>query len=216
MAYHLQSYQLSAPDDVYIVPLDVEAKMPVDTTLEEFEVMLQNLLAERFGLKAHWGTREMSLYELTVAKGGPKLKPAASDSPAPSGDSAAKAGPPGIQFGPDGYPAPPPGNGRWMAMARDRAALRGHNETAAEMAQEFAPQVGGPVTDATGLTGKYDYTIFWSTAAQSDLKTNAAAEPDGPSLFDALQEQLGLKLEKKKGAVKMLFVDQVEKKPTEN
>lgn len=108
MAYHLQSYQLSAPDDVYIVPLDVEAKMPVDTTLEEFEVMLQNLLAERFGLKAHWGTREMSLYELTVAKGGPKLKPAASDSPAPSGDSAAKAGPPGIQFGPDGYPAPPP------------------------------------------------------------------------------------------------------------
>ena len=215
MAYHLQSYQLSAPGDVYVVPLDVEAKMPVDTTLEEFEVMLQNLLVERFGLKAHWGTREMSLYELTVAKGGPKLKPAAPDSPAPSGNSAAK-GPPGIQFGPDGYPAPPPGNGRWMAIARDRAALRGHNETAAEMAREFAPQVGGPVTDTTGLTDKYDYTIFWSTAAQSDLKTNVAAEPDGPSLFDALQEQLGLKLEKKKGAVKMLFVDRVEKKPTEN
>lgn len=219
MAYHLQSYQLSGADDLYLVPLDVQAKMPVDTTLPEFEVMLQNLLAERFALKAHWGAREMTLYELTVAKGGPKMKAAAPDSPALAGVSKQDKPAPfsGIQFGPDGYPAPPPGNGRWMAMARDRAALRGHNETAADMAQEFAPQVGGPVTDATGLNGRYDYTVFWSTAATGNgLTANAAADPDGPSLFEAIEQQLGLKLEKKKGTVKMLFIDHIEKTPTEN
>ena len=65
----------------------------------------------------------------------------------------------------------------------------------------------GTVTDATGLTGRYDYTLFWSTAAMEDaLTANAAPEPDGPSLFDAIEEQLGLKLDKKKGMVKMLVV----------
>lgn len=102
-------------------------------------------------------------------------------------------------------------------MTGDKAAMRGHNETAAQIASEFSNQVGGPVNDATGLTGKYDYTIFWSTADLAAAGPAAAAPADaGPTLFDALQQQLGLKLESRKGPVQVLVVDHVEMKPTDN
>ena len=67
--------------------VDVEAKMPVDTTREQFNVMLQNLLADRLGLKVHWATQQIDMYKLVVAKGGPKFKVAAPDSPQGSDDA---------------------------------------------------------------------------------------------------------------------------------
>ncbi|HEY1757466.1 MAG TPA: M56 family metallopeptidase [Bryobacteraceae bacterium] len=219
MAYNIPLYRLSAPDDIYTLRLEVEAKMPVDTTREQFEMMLQNLLAERFGLKVHWTEKQLETYELVLAKGGPKFRLATPDPPPGSDDTSKKPEPAfGINWGPDGFPVPPPGNDRWMAMARGKAAMRGHNETAHEMASGFSVQLGGPVTDATGLTGKYDYTIFWSTSATSAALGTAPGTdgPDGPSLLDAIQDQLGLKIEKRKGPVQVLVVDHLEKKPTEN
>jgi uncharacterized protein (TIGR03435 family) len=97
--------------------------------------------------------------------------------------------------------------------------MRGHNETVAELARAIGPQaLGSPLTDATGLTGKYDYTIFWSTTATDAARrgTPTTDDPDGPSIFDAVQERLGLKIEKRKGPVQMLVVDHIEKKPTDN
>ncbi len=217
MAYDIPYYRLSAPDLSNIVSFNIEAKMPVDTTKEQFQVMLQNLMAERFGLKVHWATKQMDLYNLVVAKGGAKLKPAALDPPPGSEDSrqAGPAGPPQLRA--DGYPIPPPGNQRWMAIMRDKAVMRGHNETAAQMASSFSAQVGGPVNDATGLTESYDYLLYWSTSAGRGLSaTPATAEVDGPSLLDAIQDQLGLKLEAKKGPVQVLVVDHVENNPTQN
>ena len=100
-----------------------------------------------------------------------------------------------------------------------RWACREHNETATELANAIGPQtLGAPLTDATGLTGRYDYTIFWSMAATTAARRGSPAidDSDGPSIFDAVQDQLGLKIEKRKGPVQMLVVDHVEKKPTEN
>ena len=97
--------------------------------------------------------------------------------------------------------------------------MRGHNETAAELAHAIGQRtLDGPLMDATGLTEKYDYTIFWSMqATMATLRgTSTIDDPDGLTIFDAVQEQLGLKIEKKKGPVQMLVVDHVEKKPTEN
>jgi uncharacterized protein (TIGR03435 family) len=69
----------------------------------------------------------------------------------------------------------------------------------------------------TGLTGKYDYTIFWSMQAQSAaLRLDPDGGADGPNIFDAFEKQLGLKIERRKGPVQMLVVDHVEKAPTEN
>jgi len=214
-AYDIPLYRLSEQLDLYNQRLEVEAKMPVDTTREQFNVMLQNLLADRLGLKVHWATQQIDMYTLVVAKGGPKLKLAAPDPPQGSGDAYAFP----QKVGSDGFPIPPPGNGDWMGGAPGgKMALRGHNETSAEIARAIGMRaIGVPVTDATGLTGKYDYTIFWSTSATAAARgvTTPADEPDGPSIFDAV-EQLGLKIEKRKGPVQMLVVDHVEKKPTEN
>lgn len=220
MAYDIPYYRLSGADNLHTIIFDVEARMPTDTTKAQFGAMLQNLLAERFHLKVHWVTRQIDMYELAVAKGGSKLKEGAPD-PAPADDDTSRrknddfAAP---KRGPDGYPTPPPGNQPWMAIMGSKAFMRRHNATGAEMADAFSGQVGAPVTDATGLTGKYDFSIFWSTAATRGLPATPgdAAEPDGPSLFQAIQEQLGLKLEAKKGPVQVLVVDHVDTTPTGN
>jgi uncharacterized protein (TIGR03435 family) len=179
--------------------------------------MLQNLLTDRLGLKVHWETRQIEMYNLVVAKGGPKLKPAAPDPPQGINDASKDVDP--NRPGPDGFPIPPPGNASWMGMAPPgKIGLRGHNQTAAEMASFIgARAIGGPVTDATGLTGRYDYTLFFSSlATTAALGHDPPAEPDGPSIFDAVQDQLGLKIEKRKGPVQMLVVDHVDKNPIGN
>jgi uncharacterized protein (TIGR03435 family) len=199
--------------------MEVEAKMPPNTTRAQFDVMLQNLLADRLGLKVHWITKDVDMYKLTVAKGGSKLKPAAPDPPQGSDDASKQANPLPNRVGADGFPIPPPGNGLWMGGGPGgKLGLRGHNETAAELAHTIGMRtLDGPLTDFTGLTGKYDYTIFWSSpATTAALGFNPANDPDGPSIFDAVEEQLGLKIAKGKGPVQMLVVDHIEKKPTDN
>jgi uncharacterized protein (TIGR03435 family) len=222
-AYDIPIYRLVDPDDRLMPLMDVEAKMPVDTTREQFNVMLQNLLADRLGLKVHWVSKEIETYALVVAKGGPKFKVALPDAPQPdspqaSGDASKNGNP--NRVGPNGFPIPPPGNGAWIGVAPvGKMVMRGHKETVAEMVRAIGPRtLGGPLTDATGLTGTYDYTIFWSMSATSAALRGAQAtdEPDGPSIFDAVEEQLGLKIEKRKSPAQMLVVDHVEKKPTEN
>jgi uncharacterized protein (TIGR03435 family) len=222
MAYAIPHYRLSAPQELNMLRFNIEARMPVETTKEQFEEMLRNLLAERFGLKVHRENRPMETYELVVAKNGPKLKDAAPDKPAEeSNDASRRPGPPGPpQKNAEGYPIPPPGNDSWMAMMNGKAVMRDHAQTTADMAERFSNQIGKPVTDATGLKGKYDYTIYWSAAAMRPAAASPDGhvpdEADGPTLFQAIQEQLGLKLETKKGQVEMLVVDHVDKKPTEN
>jgi uncharacterized protein (TIGR03435 family) len=218
IAYDIPLYRLSDPDDRLMTLVDIEAKMPVDTTREQFNVMLQNLLADRLGLKVHWATQQIDMYALVVTKGGPKLKLAAPDSPQVS-DDVSKTGNPD-KVGSNGFPIPPPGNAPWVGAAPGgKMGMRGHNETVVELARAIGPRtLGSPLADATDLTGKYDYTLFWSTTATDAARrgTPATGDPDGPSIFDAVQDQLGLKIEKRKGPVQMLVLDHVAKKPTEN
>lgn len=108
VAYDIPYYRLSAPGLPFNVSFNIEAKMPIDTTKEQFQAMLRNLLAERFGLKVHWVTRQLAMYDLVVAKGGPKLKPATPDAPPETDNSdPRRTAFPGIQRGPDGFPIPP-------------------------------------------------------------------------------------------------------------
>jgi uncharacterized protein (TIGR03435 family) len=190
----------------------VEAIMPADTTREQFSVMLQNLLADRLGLKVHWASKTIDTYSLVIAKGGPKLRPAAPDLP-PGTDDAS------LRTGPNGFPIAPPGNAEWFAQMPDgKIGMRGHNQTISQLILDIATRtLNGPLTDATGLTGKYDYTLFWSMRANlAALNPLSAAEPDGPGIFDAVQDQLGLRIEKTRSPVQVLVVDRVEKTPTQN
>jgi len=192
--------------------------------------MEQNLLAERFKLTVHHEKKEMQVYELSIGKNGPKLKESVEVPALKEGDGSAAAppppGPPKFTMGSDGFPVIPP-NSNLMIMMNGRARRVQTNETMGNLAKFLSGQLRRPVTDATGLNGKYDTVLTWAsegnmpvragTAASSDAGASASApevEPL-PTIVQAVQA-LGLKLEQKKGQVDILVIDHAEKEPTEN
>ncbi len=182
---------------------DLQVKMG-DETLAEFQKlpqkaqqaqrfqMLRPVLEERLKLKAHLESKIVTVYSLVIAKGGFKLKEADPNNTYEDGIKV-----------PEGTP-------RAGSMSMTSGKLRGQAITITMLTAQLGGIVDGPVHDDTGLTGKYDVTLEWSPA-------HANPDPDDtrPSIFTALQEQLGLKLEPGKGPVDVLIIDHIEK-PTEN
>jgi uncharacterized protein (TIGR03435 family) len=155
------------------------------------------------------------------------------EAPPPGSDTAPSPqldpGPPWkLAMGKDGFPDLPSGTS--MAVIDGKARWRATKATTEQIASKLAAQLGQPVTDATGLKAKYDFRLSWSTESLSAGRVAAiASKPeggsplagigeseDGPTLLSAIQSQLGLKLERKKGSIEMLVVDHVDKVPTEN
>jgi uncharacterized protein (TIGR03435 family) len=224
-AYGVKDSQiLGAPGWIDSERYDVEAK-PEDSSADEkqkpgpekesaqLRLMLQSMLADRFKLTLHHETKELPVYALVVAKNGPKLHETA-DTP---GDST----PPG-PMGPSGGP---PLKGRMMINGRGELTVNG--VALARFADVLSRQIGHIVVDKTGLKGNYDFTLKWTPdegqmpggpgGGPGGPPRDAAPPPDasGPSIFTALQEQLGLKLESQKGPVDTLVIDHVER-PSEN
>lgn len=216
-AYDVKYYQISGPGWFDSERFNIMATVLPGTTKEQFRLMLQNLLADRFKLALHKETREMAIYILEVAKNGPKLKQA-TPNPPPDANDAADGAPIGgggkLAADADGYPALR--HGMTMAVMstpmgpRARLANQEHIEWLAGM---LSGQLGRPVVDATGLTGEYDISLSWVPQRPDSV---TADDPSGPDLIAALQQQLGLKLEPKKGPIEVLVVDHAEKIPTAN
>ena len=175
--------------------------------------MLQPLLQDRFHLQTHRDTRELPVYALVVAKGGPKL-------PAPKDGGCTKQDP-------NAAPAlPPPGAlppcGRLaVSGAPTGIRIRGGQIPASELVRILSMVMGRPVQDRTGLTGVYDVDVEFTpdslAAGLPPLNGPAAAPSDNapPSILTAIQERLGLRLESTKGPVDVLVIDRVER-PTAN
>jgi len=216
-AYALRSYQFSAPNLSETETFNISAKVPDGTTKEQSLVMLQNLLAERFKLVVHHEQKEIPVFELVVSKGGSKMTPPPSKNddsapPPPPPNTARLPGPPAL--GADGYPVLGAQQKNGMAVMNGRARMRASNESMAKFATALAGQTGRPVEDKTGLEGEYNIELYWSSEG---ARPNAAVDLDtGPTLMEAIQDQLGLKLQQTKGQVDILVVDHVEKTPTEN
>jgi uncharacterized protein (TIGR03435 family) len=199
---------------------DLRAKVPDGATKEQLALMMQSLLADRFQLAVHRESREIQRFELTVAKNGSKFKEAAPPPPADSANTAPTLGPPKPDK--DGYPVIGPRGG--MAIRYDKARLYQPEMTMTMLAGLLSAQLQGPVVDATGLTGKYEISVYWNagdslrTAAPAPGGAPTPADPvsTGPDLKQALQEQLGLRVESKKGPVEFVIVDHAEKTPSEN
>ncbi len=200
MAYNLRGFQLAAPAWMDAARYNVAAKIPPGADRRQFGLMQQNLLAERFGLKVHFEKKDTTVYELTVAKGGPKFKE--SQEPAAEKPEAAWRPPAG---------GPP---------ARTRAHVNLKGESVADLANFLSNQLGQPVMDATGLSGRYDYDLSFlmepGGRAAGPVASNGQEPELGISLIDAVRDQLGLRLEKKKGQADILVVDHAEKVPIEN
>ena len=220
VAYGVEDNQISgAPGWVSSEKYNVEAKMDQDTAdkLKKFgeaqteparRHMLQTLLADRLKLATHRETKELPIYSLVVAKGGLKLHEAKPGDTYPNGIK-----------GLDGRPAPAGAH----LMRMGRGELTGQSIAMEQIARLLTQQTGRTVVDNTGLKGNYDFTLHW-TPDQSAPALNGpgAGGPDsttssesGPSIFTAIQEQLGLRLESQKGPVEILVIDHVEK-PSEN
>jgi uncharacterized protein (TIGR03435 family) len=219
-AYDIKRYQLTAPDWAASVNYEISAKLRPDTTQEEFRGMIQNLLSDRFKLEFHWSKKEMAMYDLVVAKGGSKLKESVDK---PAGD--AKDDPPGwggggrgAQTDADGYPNIPKNCSGCMSInAAGKARYQATKEPVKNFADMIANQLGMPVSDQTGLMGKYDITLSWSSGGGIDRRADADGVADpGVSMEAAVQQQLGLRLVSKKGPVDIIVVDRVERNPAEN
>ena len=227
-AYDVRSFQVTGPSWLDEVRFDVAAKIPPGTTQQQFHVMLENLLAERFKLVAHKEQKEVPIYALLVAKGGAKMK----ESPKLGGGQADLPGAPHPpEMGKDGVARMPAG-GRGMMITMGPAGFRmqGARATMAQLSDILSEQLGRPVVDMTGLAAEYDYTLDFSPEGLAAMRGMPMMGPPppgavteggrqsepGPSIFSALQEQLGLRLESRKGPVDLIVVDSAEKTPTEN
>jgi uncharacterized protein (TIGR03435 family) len=161
--------------------------LPTDRAKQAKRLMLQTLLADRFKLTVHDETREMPIYALVVAKDGPKLVKYVANV-----KSAAN-----IKSGT---------NTETLSGGRAQITIQGAEDTLAILTYELSWRLGRLVVDQTGLEGRYKLTLKWA----DDDAAPSGSDPD-PSLFTAIQEQLGLKLEPTKGPVPVLIIDHAEK-----
>ena len=190
-AYNVKDFQLSggpgwASSEMY----DIVAKADGNATPPQLRLMLQTLLKDRFKLALRNETKDAPIYELVVAKGGSKIQEDTASARARLGMT---------------------GPGKLIAQ---KASL-------AMFAQLLGTLAGRPVADKTGLASTYTFKLDWTpTVGEGGLPGPGGpdvAPPDssGPSLFTALQEQLGLRLQSAKGPVESLVIEEAEK-PTEN
>jgi len=128
------------------------------------------------------------------------------------------------KMGPDGFPIlppRPPGSPIGMMIMNGRARLEGQGNSMQDLADRLTALTNRPVADATALKAKYDFTLTFTpeglNGPMGPMPAAAAPDPDAlPDLFAAVQSQLGLKLEAKKGPVEMIVIDHIEKTPSEN
>jgi uncharacterized protein (TIGR03435 family) len=229
-AYNLQRSQIvGAPDWAETARYDIVAKAEGDlprtgpgSPAGPLQFMLQDLLADRFKLTAHRETRELPIYELTLARADKKLgsglRPSTIDCeafrgrgrgiPGGPGGPGAPGGPPRAMFTPGERPT----CGMMVGPGQVMAGGIGITQLALMLSQ-FTQRI---VVDRTGLTGSYDLDLTFTPdrMPQGPLPPGVQLppiDPNGPSVFTAVQEQLGLKLESERGPVEVLVIDHVER-----
>jgi uncharacterized protein (TIGR03435 family) len=228
-AYNLKDYQVQGPDWIDSLGFDINAKVPANATKEQLPLMVQAMLAERFHLTFHRETKEMPVFALVVAKGGPKL----TEVKLPETPHATPPPPEaGLRGGRDGAPAPlKSGPGVRMMMTPTGVQLAGY-VTMARLCDVLTRQMGRPVLDQTELTATYDVNITFMPDATADggpmmggkvgpgpgVSSDAPRSANEPTmtLAQALQTSLGLKLDPRKSAAELLIIEHADKVPVEN
>jgi uncharacterized protein (TIGR03435 family) len=215
------SGELSGPPWIASEWYDVAAKVPPGATQEQVNLMLQSLLVERFGLKAHHETREVSGYELTVGKGGSKLKPAADSTAIPVAQGGAASKP---TYNRDGYPEVPPGLSATLFSTGENGNIHvtGSSQSISDLVRSViltSLNDGKRIVDKTGLVGKFDFKMDLAEDGGFRRPRLPALTPDdpvGPDIFTALDKYLGLKLQKAQIATDVVVIDHLEKVPAAN
>jgi uncharacterized protein (TIGR03435 family) len=192
-AYNIRDHQLTGgpgwlSSDRWDIVARPESKVPDGPEgTEKIRAMVRALLAERFQLATHTETKELPIYALVVAKNGPKLTP-----------------------------SPPEARGPGLRV--NRGLLTATKTPLSLLAQHLSNTLGRTVLDQTGITGNFDFKLEYATetmgppgAKEVQEHKEASVESELPSVFTALQEQLGLRLEPKRAPVEIVVIDKVEK-----
>lgn len=209
--YRIQQFQISGgPGWVGSDRFDVEGRAEDSKTdFDQLRLMLRSLLEDRFQLKVHRETKESPAYALVVGKGGPKIKLSSDQA---SGDVNGPA---------------PPGAGPNRGVIRIGVGnLVGNAVTLSRFATMLSPRLDRLVIEKTNLAGRFDIRLQWTPSPAESLfevpteiiDMNGVAvgpDPSGPSIFSAIQEQLGLRLESTRAPIDLLVIDHAEK-PSEN
>ena len=210
-AYSVRATHISGPAWLSDQDFDIEATVPDGTPTAELNAMLQSLLEERFGLKAHRAMKTGDGLALTVAKDGPRLT-LASPPPVPAEGLSDEEQKTQMQQNIEAIEANKAAMGKRMQEATEDGTLprsvnsvSWHSITTGELAAQLEQRTEAPVIDETGLTGKYTVT----------LETSKNDDGPGTSVFDAVGK-LGLRLEPRKVTAETVIVDQVWKSPTPN
>ena len=211
-AYDIKDFQISGGpgwmgSDLY----DISANAENSGNPDKSNLRLQSLLAERFQLVIRREAQDVPVYALVVAKNGPKFKDAKESDPnivdlSKRPDLAGRGGRP-----------------RFTMIRRGRLTAQGGDMRL--LVSELSNFLGRTVVDKTGLTGTYDLKLEWQPDENQVAMFQAlgvpegfgapAPDPLGPSLFAALEEQLGLRLDSQRGSVEMFVIERIER-PSEN
>ena len=203
-AYGVKDFQIAgAPAWANSERYDINGRTESPVKGPELRPILQSLLADRFDLAIHREMKDMPIYALVIAKGGLKIHEASDSDP-----QILEA------RNPEGRPS--------VTRVR-RGSVVAQGSTMPGFAELLATFLGRNVIDKTGLSARYDIKLQWTPDA-NELgnfanmgvpETTDAGPSDGPSLFAALQEQLGLRLEAQRGPVELLVIDKISR-PTQN
>lgn len=235
-AYDVKNYQIEGPDWLRSERYDIAVVVPEGATKEQVAIMWRNLLASRFGMTVRKIQKEFAVDELLIGPRGHKLKENTEAIPEPGTAPPAlpPPPPPGGEFKPPALNAP----GLLMMMRSGPTGIVaqgvGRAQPISALATLLSNQLGHPVVDHTGLTGRYDFTIEYAPSELPRMMGGgpmpvapAAAPAQGPGpapspsevgldLAGAVQQQLGLRLAKGKGMLDVIVVEKAEKMPTEN
>ena len=189
-AFLVKEFQLSGgPGWIMTERYNIEARMEKDDISDDnLWFSLQPLLANRFHLKFHRETKTMPVFSLVLAKGGPKFQ---THKEAADGKDQQRLG---------------------ISISSGKGKLTATKTTMARLADSLGHQVDRIVVDNTGLKGEYDFTVEWSPENHEGSILSAVEEKvglTGPPIFEALPQQMGLKLESAKGPVQVIVIDSV-------
>jgi uncharacterized protein (TIGR03435 family) len=197
-AYGIEHPRISGgPSWVLSDRFDVIATLPRGTQRGQIPLLLQTLLAERFRLIVRRESRTTRVYALVQAKGGPKLKRSEAESnPSPGGPPMLSSAP--LMLGSSGA----------LGICCGKAKL--NKVSMAGFASLLSAETDRPVQDATGIEGGFDISLEWTPDA-AGTQPEGTPSPAGPSIYTAVQEQLGLRLEPRNAPLDYLVVEHVEK-----
>lgn len=193
---------------------DIEARAEGNPTKDQYRLMMQSLLADRFELAVHMGTMQAPIYLVEVEKAGklgPQLTPRAADAPcsnAPNPNGATNQS-----------PIPPCGAIIFSSPNPGRSRMSGRAVTMQQIVDRLGVNAlpeQRPAVDRTGLSGIFDFTLEWAPHFDGPLPPGyPAPDPTAPSFLEAIKDQLGIRLEPATGPINVLIIDAIEE-PTPN